>query len=359
MFMRISQTIARLRDPHKQTASGHDRLSDLEGFGSNPGELGARFYLPKGVAGPVPVVVVLHGCTQTPASYDHGSGWSALADRHGFALLFPEQRRSNNPNLCFNWFQAEDTKRDRGEAASIQQMVSHMIMSGVADAERIFVTGLSAGGAMASVMLAAYPETFCAGAIIAGVAYGCAGSVGQAFECMSGRSRASAKVLGDKVRHASSYKGPWPRVSVWHGSADRTVSATNGDDLVKQWLSVHGLGSTPDRSGEVDGYPHRVWLGADGKTAVEHYVITGMGHGTPLAPGEEAGQSGAAGPHMLDAAISSTDHIARFFGLAGAAERRRAPATKKPPVRAKVKQPPPSGVQQVIEDALRKAGLMP
>src|SRR5688500_1904902 len=92
-----------------------DRLHDLDAFGSNPGKLIARTYVPEGLRRGAPLVVVLHGCTQSAVGYDHGSGWSHLADRHGFALLFPEQQRANNPNLCFNWFNPADQRRGGGE----------------------------------------------------------------------------------------------------------------------------------------------------------------------------------------------------------------------------------------------------
>jgi poly(hydroxyalkanoate) depolymerase family esterase len=169
-----------------------DRLQELELKANNPGNLRGRYYVPEGLKGPAPLVVVLHGCTQNAAVYDHGSGWSTLADRHGFILLFPEQQRANNPLLCFNWFSGNDTQRGMGEAASIRAMIDLMVKSWPVDRERIFVTGLSAGGAMAAVMLATYPEVFAAGAILAGVAYGCADSVSEAFGCMGGRARSDA-----------------------------------------------------------------------------------------------------------------------------------------------------------------------
>ena len=101
---------------------------------------------------------MLHGCTQTAADYDQGSGWSQLADRHGFVLLYPEQNRANNANLCFNWFEPGDIARGKGEALSIRQMIGAVAVAHGMDRDRVFVTGLSAGGAMASVMLATYPE---------------------------------------------------------------------------------------------------------------------------------------------------------------------------------------------------------
>ena len=346
-----------------------DRLSDLDWAGPNPGNLKARYYGPAGIDGPAPLVVVLHGCTQDAAVYDHGTGWSTLADRHGFALLFPEQQRANNPMLCFNWFSGEDNRRGKGEAASIRAMIEAMASAHQIDPNRIFVTGLSAGGAMASAMLATYPEVFAAGAIIAGVAYGCAGDVAEAFDCMGGRARSEAGELGRRVRSASTHKGPWPRVQVWQGSADRTVVASNADSIVLQWTHLHGLGPQPDRTDRVETYPRRTWLGADGEPLVEQYSITGMAHGIPLAGGED--ELGEAGPHMLDVGLSSTARIAAFFGIAPQptaepeAQAVPRPATgprpterRRKPAAAAGAAEPAGGVQQVIEDALRKAGLM-
>jgi poly(hydroxyalkanoate) depolymerase family esterase len=358
---------------------------------NNPGNLNAFYHVPEGLTGPAPLVVVLHGCTQDAAGYDRGSGWSRLADRHGFILLFPEQQRANNPGNCFNWFTANDSQRGMGEAASIKAMIDAMIKSHEVDRSRIFVTGLSAGGAMASVMLAAYPDVFAGGAIIAGIAFGCATDMGQAFDCMGGRARQEAEALGAKVRRASPHKGPWPRVSVWQGTADSTVQPSNADSIVLQWAHVHGLDPKPDTTDTVEGYPHRTWLGKDGKPVIEQYLITGMAHGTPLMPGTGEGESGQAGAHMLDAAISSTDRIAHFWGIAAAgAEDRVAPdkeatvaqaspglpavlghvqaqaqaqaqARASRPTRARRMPSPPSptsSIQKTIEDALKAAGLL-
>jgi len=356
-----------------------DRLTDLPFVRDNPGNLRARCYVPERLSGPAPLVVVLHGCTQDAAVYDHGSGWSTMADRHGFMLLFPEQQRENNSMLCFNWFQSGDTQRGRGEAASIRAMIEQMAKTHAVDRERVFVTGLSAGGAMASVMLAAYPELFAAGAILAGIAYGGADSVGEAFEWMGGRGASDGAALAGHVRRASPHRGPWPRVQVWHGSADSTVVPSNADAIVAQWAQLHGLPPGPSRVDAVDGHPRRAWLGTDGTPLIEEYRIAGMAHGVPLAGGGED-PIGAAGAHMLDVGLSSTARIAEFFGIAASAA--AAPAEAVParaaPVKARQasaapartelrpaprkpaapRPEPASGVQAVIEKALRAAGLM-
>jgi poly(hydroxyalkanoate) depolymerase family esterase len=299
-----------------RTASpaGRSPLVEISGFGTNPGALKMFAYVPDTLPR-APALVVLHGCGQTAAAYDFGTGWSTLAKRYGFALLMPEQQGSNNANTCFNWFNPGDVARGRGEAASIRQMVARMVADHKIDHRRIHITGLSAGGAMTSVMLAAYPEVFAGGAIIAGLPYGIASNVREALGGMMQSTSRPADKLGDLVRKASKHKGPWPKVSVWHGSADRTVNPGNANEIVKQWLDVHGLPGEPMSIGDVDGHPREVWWNADGETVVESYTITDMAHGTPLGLSGNDERYGAEGAFLIEAGISSSYHIADFFGL--------------------------------------------
>ena len=290
-------------------------LVETSGFGSNPGALRMFSFVPVNHQEPPALVVVLHGCGQTAAGYDLGAGWSTLAKHYGFALLMPEQQPSNNSNGCFNWFNPEDTARDGGEAGSIRQMIARMTADHNIDQQRIFVTGLSAGGAMTSVMLATYPELFAAGAVIAGLPYGVASNVREALNGMFQSPARPASELGDLVRNASSHKGPWPKLSVWHGSADRTVNPANANEIVKQWLDVHQLPSAPMSEGIVDGHPRQVWWNADGETVIESYTITDMAHGTPLGTADNDERYGAQGAFLIEAGISSSYHIANFFGL--------------------------------------------
>jgi feruloyl esterase len=299
----------------------NSRLREHFGFGSNPGNLRMFVYRPPNLADNPALVVVLHGCTQSAAGYDLGAGWSTLADRYGFVLLFPEQQRSNNPNGCFNWFQPAHSQRDRGEPLSIRQMIEKSIIDHGIDRRRIFATGLSAGGAMTSNMLACYPDVFAGGAIIAGLPYGTAATVQQAFQSMYQSPTRSAREWGDIVRKASSHRGPWPRVSVWHGNADKTVIPLNAREIIKQWTNLHDLSMSPSVKTKVDGFPREVWINDAGDELVEAYAITGMAHGTPLAIGEVEGACGAPGPFLLSVGISSSYHIAKFFGIAGARAR--------------------------------------
>ena len=252
-----------------------DHLIEVRKFGSNPGALRMFKYVP---ANPEPaLVVVLHSCTQTAGQYDLGAGWSTLADRYGFVLLLPQQQAANNPNVCFNWFLPDDMERHKGEAASIHQMVERMVRDHGIDRGRVFVTGLSAGGAMTAVMLAAYPETFAAGAVIAGLPYGTAKNVNEAFESMFQVRPRAAPAWGDLVRAASPHRGPWPRLSVWHGSADPVVKPQNAEEIVKQWTDVHGLDEVPTQTEIVDGYPRQVWRDRAGEAIIEHYTISQHG----------------------------------------------------------------------------------
>jgi len=298
-------------------ARGSSPLVEVKGFGANPGDLRMFSFVPDDLAPKPALVVVLHGCGQAAADYDLGAGWSTLAKHYGFALLMPEQQPSNNANRCFNWFNPEDTARDSGEACSIRQMIARMVGDHAIDAHSIFVTGLSAGGAMTSVMLATYPEIFAGGAVIAGLPFGVATNVREALNGMFQSSSRAAGELGDLVRNASSHKGPWPKLSVWHGSADRTVNPANANEIVKQWLDVHQLPAAPMSEAEVDGYPRQVWWNADGETVIESYTITNMAHGTPLGIGDNDEHYGAQGAFLIEAGISSSYHIADFFGLTG------------------------------------------
>jgi len=290
-------------------------LVETADFGSNPGALRMFSFVPDHRQAVPALVVVLHGCGQTAAGYDLGAGWSTLAKHYGFALLMPQQQSSNNGNGCFNWFNPEDTARDSGEACSIRQMIARMDIDVGIDARRVFVTGLSAGGAMTSVMLATYPELFAGGAIIAGLPFGVATNMREALSGMYQSPSRPAGELGDLVRNASDHKGPWPKLSVWHGSADRTVNPANADEIVKQWLDVHQLPSAPMSEADVDGYPRQIWWNADGETIVESYSITNMAHGTPLGVGDNDERYGAQGAFLIEAGISSSYHIANFFGL--------------------------------------------
>lgn len=336
--------------------------------GPNPGGLRMLTYVPDLPPG-APLVVVLHGCSQSAASYDHGSGWSTLAQRHGFALLFPEQARSNNASLCFNWFNPDDVTRGHGEVESIRQMTLQMIAAHKLDPRRVFITGLSAGGAMTAAMLATAPELFAGGAIIAGLPYGAASGMMEAFTAMSQVRHHTGAEWGALVRAAARYDGPRPAVQIWSGDADETVKPGNADELLLQWTDVLGLPPRPDVADTIDGARHEVWR--HGGNTLERWLVPGLGHGTPiLADASDPGGSAAAadldktvgttGPYMLSAGISSTWHLASTWKLLTQPARAR-PAG--PPLRPlpgpAIIAKPLSAATAVIDKAMRAAGLKP
>jgi poly(hydroxyalkanoate) depolymerase family esterase len=370
----LEKSLRHVVSPLGSTKAGVARLHEIIGFGSNPGALRAWAHVPLGLVAGAPLVVVLHGCTQSAAGYDTGAGWSQLADEMGFVALFPEQTRSNNPNLCFNWFSPIDSRRDSGEALSIRQMIAWLVEAHDIDQQRVFVTGLSAGGAMTSIMLATYPEVFAGGAVVAGLPYGAVASVSDALSRMAGQGYPAEAQLASLVSDASSHKGPWPRVAVWHGSADTTVRASNADRIIAQWLPLHDIEPQAFEQEKSGGHTRRTWRNDAGQAVLELNTIAGMGHGTPLQTVGTDG-CGKAGPYMLEVGTSSTREIAQFWGLGEMAEARVgnvevgrvaviAPVKEVASPRlaeASFRRTPASqdnGVQAVIEAALRAAGLM-
>jgi len=283
-------------------------------FGANPGNLGMYEYVPSGGAS-IPLVVALHGCQQSVADYDRGTGWSLLAEQEGFALVLPQQRTGNNCQGCFNWFQLEDISPRSGEAASIYSMIMKTMHDHPIDRDRVFITGLSAGGAMACALLASFPHIFEAGAIIAGLPYGAANGSFDAFRAMSYVDSRTSREWGDLVRKLQPQTPPrkWPKVSIWHGDRDATVVPENAAALVRQWTDLHQVRIEDHYFDRVDGQSRHTWRDPNGKTVVELYKIEGMAHGVPI----NSKYSGPGLPdyYSLDAGISSTYHIAKTWGL--------------------------------------------
>jgi poly(hydroxyalkanoate) depolymerase family esterase len=290
-------------------------LVEITGFGSNPGNLRMFRYAPDDLPRPAPVVVALHGCIQDVAGYDDEPGWTPLADQWKFIVVLPEQQPANNINRCFNWFEGADIARDQGEALSIKQMLDRTTLDYDVDRERIYVTGFSAGGAMTAVMLAAYPDVFAGGAIVAGLPYGCASSMPDAFACMNPGRDLTPQQWGDLVRGGSAHPGPWPILSLWHGAADTTVVPANLTELVEQWTNVHGTDAIPDTRDAVEEQIHETFTDAAGRTVVETYAIGAMGHGVAIDPGSEADSCGQPAAYVLDVDLCASYYIGRFWGI--------------------------------------------
>lgn len=286
-------------------------LVQVPSFGANPGALAMYTYTPAGLGTGRPVVVALHGCTQSAADYYAHSGWPELADRWRFEVVFPQQSTANNSLKCFNWFSTADDTRGNGEAASVKSMVDKAVADHGADASRVFVTGLSAGGGMTADLLAAYPDVFAAGGIDAGLPAQCATSVTEATNCQQNDQHLTPAQWASKVKaQYPGYGGPWPRVAIWQGTGDYTVYPVNGTELRDQWTAVHGVPATPTSTQSLPGgttltnYADKVQL----------YSVAGMGHGTAVDPGTGTTQCGSTGAYFL-AGICSSYYTGVFFGL--------------------------------------------
>jgi feruloyl esterase len=370
----LAETTARLKRLRRGAPeASEEKMTDTPGFGPNPGALRMLTYRPEGPAEGMPLVVVLHGCTQRAERFTRQAGWLALADRYGFVVVAAEQSTANNPNRCFNWFEPHDTRRGQGEAASIAAMVAHAVRTQHVDTKRVFVTGLSAGGAMTTVMLAAYPDVFAAGAVVAGLPFGVAQGMTSAMAAMQGGGSHSTIELGDLVRGATSEHSPLPRIAIWHGEADYTVRPQNASDVASQWVEAHGLSQEGGVSEVLSKWTRTVWREPSSNRAmIELNLVPGLAHGAPLSTSGEGGL-GSPGPYMLEAGVSSSMEIARFWGLADgvatsevatpgpvvreSAEKRSALLVVGDQVMSSVSPHVSTGVQEVIEKALKRAGL--
>jgi feruloyl esterase len=285
-------------------------LAPVADFGANPGALDMYEYIPADLPANAPLVVVMHGCTQTAAAMET-AGWNALADAAHFAVVYPQQRSANQPLSCFTWYSPSDITRGMGEAASIMSMVDHEIATHAIDPARVYATGLSAGGAFTAVLLAAYPERFAAGSVMSGIPYGCATDVQSGTACQRGVTKSPA-AWGDLVRAAApAATTAWPRVQIWQGTADTTVDPSNATALVDQWTNVHGAANTPTSTDMISTATRTRYA----ENAVELYLVSGMGHAVATGADDLGTCPAGTGAYFADEKICSTLRAAAFFGL--------------------------------------------
>jgi poly(hydroxyalkanoate) depolymerase family esterase len=257
---------------------------EIPNFGSNPGRLSMLVHVPAVPPAPgAPLIIVLHGCGQAATTFACDAGWMAFADQTGVPLVLPEQSGDNNHGRCFNWFRTTHVSRGFGEALSIRQMIAAATQHFSSDPNRIYVVGLSAGGAMTAALLAAYPDVFAAGAVVAGLPVGAASSTSEALRRMAEAGHTlSPTDWANRVRRAGpvGFSGPWPRLSIWHGEADNVVDPANAALIAVQWSTLHGIDQTSSETVELPGARLDRWNHGK-RPMVERWSLPGLTHVWP------------------------------------------------------------------------------
>jgi poly(hydroxyalkanoate) depolymerase family esterase len=249
-------------------------------FSAAAGTRRYKLYVPSAPAsGPRPLIVMLHGCTQDPDDFAAGTAMNALAEEHGCLVLYPEQARGANVSLCWNWFEAPHQERDGPEPSLIAGMTRELIESRQADPARVYVAGLSAGGAMAAIMAAAYPDLYAAVGVHSGLPVGRARDMITGLAAMKKVPPAGAGKTAGKLRQ----RVP---VIVFHGDRDDIVHSGNGDAVLEQFLHpapgspVEPLRKLQERSGGAGGrgYTKTAMLDSTDRSVAEYWELHGAGH---------------------------------------------------------------------------------
>jgi len=292
----------------------------ISNFGSNPGNLEMFLHLPKNLNSKRSLVVVLHGCTQNAKSIATQSGWNSLADKHGFTVLYPQQKMLNNPNECFNWFQKKDIDKDNGEVFSIKQMIDFAIDSLKLNRDSVFVYGLSAGAAMGVALMADYPETFQTGAILAGGPFYSAINPMKAFGTLLSPQKKSGEEWAKPIlkQHLDSIKR-FPKLIVIHGKSDQVVNIENSRQLILQWSAIQHISNSPtdtiyDFKGQKD-FVNYLYKDFAGNEIISFLEVRYLRHELMVDPGDNEKQGGQIGLFSKDKDFFSTYWIAFKFGL--------------------------------------------
>ena len=288
----------------------HETRSELTGgrflsgsFANAAGSRGYKIYVPTGYQGQaLPLVVMLHGCTQNPDDFAAGTRMNAAAELKPCFVLYPAQDQQSNSGRCWNWFKRGHQNRNRGEPSIIADMTRELIGKYDIDPRRVYVAGLSSGGAMAGVMGATYPDLYAAVGVHSGLPYGAAHELPSALQGMKGRGPTPAA----RSRRAM------PPVIVFHGDADTTVHPSNGDEVVLQCLPGDGASvvapkNVVQRGQTPNGHPFTRTLHHDdaGRTVAEHWVVHGGIHGWSGGSRD--------GSHVDPGGPDATREMLRFF----------------------------------------------
>ena len=252
------------------------------------------FVPPNAVGRRLPLVVMLHGCTQDPDDFAAGTGMNARARDQGFYVLYPAQSLDANPSRCWNWFKHTHQRRGSGEAGLIADLTGAIVRRHGIDSQRVYIAGLSAGGAMAAIVAATHPEIYAAVGVHSGLAVGAASDLGEALNAM---------------RSGAAPAAPTPTVVptiVFHGDEDTTVHPRNGEHLISAAALASSASQVePGVSAGGRHYTRQTYQGEHGRAVAEHWLVHGAGHA--WSGGHSAGSyTDAKGP-------DATAEMLRFF----------------------------------------------
>lgn len=291
-----------------------DRISDARGqfiTGRYTNEAGTRsykLYIPSGYRGQsLPLVVMLHGCTQDPDDFATGTRMNHVAEERQCFVLYPAQAPSANRSKCWNWFKEGNQRRAQGEPSIVAGITRRIMSSHSIDPRRVYVAGLSAGGAMAVTMGMTYPELYAAVGVHSGIAYAVAHDLSSAVAVMRGDDVAIGRMgIGGACRRTSRERVV-PTI-VFHGDRDTTVHPLNGEQVIAQSLTVPGSHATVERGQAANGhaYTRTIYHDACGEPSVEHWLVHGTGH---------AWSGGSPNGSFTDPrGPDATKEMVRFFG---------------------------------------------
>jgi poly(hydroxyalkanoate) depolymerase family esterase len=258
-------------------------------YSNGAGARAYKLYIPKTYSDArMPLVVMLHGCTQNPEDFAAGTRMNELADRHAFLVAYPAQSANANGSNCWNWFNVSDQARDQGEPSLVAGITREVASKYPVDEQRIFVAGLSAGAAMAVILGATYPDLYAGVGAHSGLPYGAADDVPSAFAAMRSRSGTTFHRRRARSRTATPRVAPTraPPTIVFHGDHDTTVHADNGSEIVAQAVTTLGQAQTGCLEKSVQGRVSvngrectiATYRDSMMRPCIEHWVLHGAGH---------------------------------------------------------------------------------
>lgn len=304
----VSEPVKEVPEPQRRRDPDSGRSDDefrSHRFAHAEGAIDYKLFVPNGLSSAqAPLILMLHGCTQSPDDFARGTRMNAVARQHGYIVAYPAQPQSRNASKCWNWFRSQDQQRGGGEPGLIAELTRDIIRRYGLDERRVYVAGLSAGGAMAAVLGRTYPDVFAAIGVHSGLPFGAAHDLPSAFAAMKQGGG------GSPCAPSSTLIDPLPAI-VFHGDRDTTVKVCNGTAIITQCTEAHAsasnLRTTVERGAAANGrsYTRTSFLDSNDMVVAEQWVVHGAGHA--WSGGDSSGSfTDPSGP-------DASEQMVRFF----------------------------------------------